>query len=290
VGVALATLVSASDDINFSLTAISSAGSLENVKLLRDNQAQFGAMLSIFGAWAFEGNGPIRNPQIHMRSVAALWPNVEHMLLLSDFVTEGSFTDLRKLNGERVSIGMRNSGAEITGFYIFDALSINYEENLSVAYLGYGPSADALQDGNIIGLNAPGGPPMAALTRAHALLGDDLTILEVTQEELDLINWEYPIWNFYDLAPGTYPGQQETIRTAASANVLVARDDVPEEIVYNLTKLLWENLAVLQEIHTATNSMSLENALQGIPLPLHKGALRYYQEQSIEIPPHLIGT
>ena len=289
VGVALATLVSASDDTNFSLTAISSAGSLENVKLLRDNQAQFGAMLSIFGAWAFEGSGPIRNPQTHMRSVAALWPNVEHMLLLSDFVTEGSFTDLSKLNGERVSIGMRNSGAEITGFYIFDALSINYEENLSVAYLGYGPSADALQDGNIIGLNAPGGPPMAALTRAHALLGDDLTILEVTQEELDLINWEYPIWNFYDLAPGTYPGQQKTIRTAASANVLVARDDVPEDIVYNLTKLLWENLAVLQEIHTATNSMSLENALQGIPLPLHKGALRYYQEQSIEIPPHLIG-
>ena len=288
VGVALATLVSASDDVDFSLTAISSAGSLENVKLLRDNQAQFGMMLSIFGAWAFEGNGPISNPQTHMRSVTALWPNVEHMLLLSEFVTEGSFTDLGRLNGGRVSIGMRNSGAEITGFYILDALNINHEKNLSVAYLGYGPSADALQDGNIIGLNAPGGPPMAALTRAHALLGDELTILEVTQDELDLINWEYPIWNFYDLAPDTYPGQRENIRTAASSNVLVARDDVPEEIVYNLTKLLWENLAVLKEIHTATNSMSLENALQGIPLPLHKGALRYYQEQDIEIPPHLI--
>ncbi|MDG2139910.1 MAG: TAXI family TRAP transporter solute-binding subunit [Gammaproteobacteria bacterium] len=290
VGVALATLVSANSDVGFSLTAISSAGSLENVKLLRDNQAQFGTMLSIFGAWAYEGNGPIKNPQPHMRSVTGLWPNVEHMLLLSNFVTEGFFSDFKRLNGERVSIGMRNSGAEITGFYIFDALGINHQENLSIAYLGYGPSADALQDGNLVGLNAPGGPPMAALTRAHALLGNTLTLLEVSQEELDLINWEYPIWNFYDLPPGTYPGQEETITTAASSNVLVARDDVPEEIVYNLTKLLWENLPVLQEIHAATNSMSIENALQGIPLPLHRGALRYYEEQGIDIPKHLLET
>ncbi|NKB32821.1 MAG: TAXI family TRAP transporter solute-binding subunit [Pseudomonadales bacterium] len=289
VGVALATLVSAREEANFSLTAISSAGSLENVKLLRDNQAQFASMLSIFAAWAYAGEGPIQNPQTHIRGVTALWPNVEHLLLRSDLVTEGTFADLGKLNGERVSIGMRNSGAEITGFYIFDALGIDYDQNLSVAYLGYGPSADALQDGNIVGLNAPGGPPMAALTRAHALLGDDLTILSVTENELDAINWEYPIWNFYDLAPGTYPTQDETVTTAASANVLVVRDDVPEEIVYNLTKLLWENLAVLREIHNATRSMELENALQGVPVPLHKGALRYYQDQGLEIPEHLLG-
>jgi hypothetical protein len=130
---------------------------------------------------------------------------------------------------------------------------------------------------------------MAAITRAHALLGDSLTILDVTQEELDKINWEYPIWSFYEMEPGTYPNQDELIRTAASANVLVARDDVPEEIVYQLTKLLWENLAVLKEIHGATRSMSLESALQGVPVPLHKGALRYYQEKGINIPEHLLG-
>ena len=289
VGVALATLASARDEAGFSLTAISSAGSLENVKLLRDNQAQFGAMLSIFAAWAYAGEGPIRNPQEHIRSIAALWPNVEHLLLKSELVTDGTFADLGKLNGERVSIGMRNSGAEITGFYMFDALGTDYMQDLSIAYLGYGPSADALQDGNIVGLNAPGGPPMAAITRAHALLGDSLTILDVTQEELDKINWEYPIWSFYEMEPGTYPNQDEIIRTAASANVLVARDDVPEEIVYQLTKLLWENLAVLKEIHGATRSMSLESALQGVPVPLHKGALRYYQEKGINIPEHLLG-
>lgn len=284
VGVALATLVSANDESEFSLTAISSAGSLENVKLLRDNQAQFATMLSIFATWAYEGEGPILNPQDHLRSVTALWPNVEHLLLRSDLVTEGTFNDFGRLNGKRISIGMRNSGAEITGFYILDKLGIDRERDLSVAYLGYGPSADALQDGNIFGLNAPGGPPMAAITRAHALLGNQLTILSINQEELNSINSEYPIWDFYDLPAETYPTQNEPIRTAASANVLVVREDVPEEIVYELTRLIWENLAVLREIHGATRSMSFERALLGVTIPLHEGALRFYNEHGLEIP------
>ena len=167
---------------------------------------------------------------------------------------------------------------------IRDRLGIDHEEDLSVAYLGYGPSADALQDGNIFGLNAPGGPPMAAITRAHALLGNQLTILSINQEELNSINSEYPIWDFYDLPAGTYQTQDENVRTAASANVLVARDDVPEETVYDHTKLIWENLAVLREIHGATQSMSFERALQGVTIPLHAGALRFYKEQGLDIP------
>ena len=288
VGVALATLVSANLESEFSLSAISSAGSLENVKLLRDNQAQFATMLSIFATWAYEGEGPIMNPQSHMRSVTALWPNVEHLLLQSDFVTDGTFKDIGNLDGERISIGMRNSGAEITGFYMLEKLGIDYENDLSVAYLGYGPSADALQDGNIVGLNAPGGPPMAAITRAHALLGDRLTMLSINQEELDAINAEYPIWDFYDLPAETYPSQSESVRTAASSNVLVARDDVPENIVYELTKLIWENLAVLREIHGATRSMDFEQALRGVTIPLHEGALRFYEEKGLNIPETLL--
>jgi TRAP-type uncharacterized transport system substrate-binding protein len=56
-----------------------------------------------------------------------------------------------------------------------------------------------------------------------------------------------------------------------------------------MTKLLWDNLATLQEIHSATKSMVIEAALKGIPVPLHKGALRYYKENGVEIPEHLLG-
>ena len=56
-----------------------------------------------------------------------------------------------------------------------------------------------------------------------------------------------------------------------------------------MTKLLWDNLATLQEIHSATKSMVIEAALKGIPVPLHKGALRYYKENGVEIPEYLLG-
>ena len=289
VGVALSTLVSAKSEEGFSLTAISSAGSMENIKLLRDNQAQFGLILGIFAAWAQDGAGPISTPQPHIRSISAMWPNVEHFVLRSDLVIDGTVSDLAKLKGERYSIGMRNSGAEHTGLYIFDALGVDYTEDLSIAYLGYGPSTNALQDGNIVGMNVPAGPPVTAIARAYALLGERMTILEFSENEMTAINQDFPLWDFYELQPGTYPRQEKPVTTAYSSNVFVVRDDVSEEIVYNMTKLLWDNLATLQEIHSATKSMAIEAALKGIPVPLHKGALRYYKEKGVEIPEHLLG-
>lgn len=290
VGVALSTLVTAAEESPFAITAISSAGSMENIKLLRDNQAQFGLILGIFAAWAWDGEGPIRNPQTHLRSVSAMWPNVEHFVLLKELVSSGTLSDLNNLNGERYVLGMRNSGAEQTGAFILDALGIDYANKFNLAYMGYGASASALQDGNIVGMNVPAGAPVTAITQAYAQLAGNMTVLDFSEEEMNAINARYPLWDFYELAPGTYPYQEEVVTTASSPNVFVVREDVSEEIVYQLTSLLWDNLATLQEIHSATKQMSIEEALKGIAVPLHTGALRYYREQGIEIPQHLLSA
>jgi hypothetical protein len=289
VGVALSTLVTATQDTEFSVTAISSAGSMENIKLLRDNQAQFGLILSIFAAWAWEGDGPIRNPQQNLRSISAMWPNVEHFVLSSDLVTTGTLADLGNIAGQRYVLGMRNSGAEHTGIYILESIGIDYNTAFNLAYMGYGASAGALQDGNIIGMNVPAGAPVTAITQAYAQLGADMTILGFSEDELARVNRRFPLWDFYTMPPGTYPYQDKPIKTASSPNVLVVRDDVSDDVVYQLTKLLWENLSTLQEIHSATKQMRLSEALKGIPVPLHKGALRYYLENNIAIPEHLLG-
>jgi len=289
VGVALSTLVTATVDTEFSLTAISSAGSMENIKLLRDNQAQFGLILSIFAAWAWEGEGPIRKPQKDLRSISAMWPNVEHFVLSSNLVTTGTLSDLGNIGQQRYVLGMRNSGAEHTGIYILDSIGIDHSSAFNSAYMGYGASAGALQDGNIVGMNVPAGAPVTAITQAYAQLGPEMTILDFSQEQLNQVNSRFPLWEFYTMPPGTYPYQEQAIKTASSPNVLVVREDVPEEVVYQLTRLLWENLSTLQEIHSAAKQMQLSGALKGIPVPLHRGALRYYQEKGIPVPRHLLG-
>jgi len=290
IGVAMATITKSQlePETGISLSAISSAGSQENIKLLRDNQAQFAMLQGPFVAWAWGGEGPVSRPQENLRSVSALWKNVEHFVLLSRLAESGTMRDLNNLDGERYVLGARNSGAEQTGRYILEALGIDYENRMSLAWMGYGGAANAIQDANIVGMNVPAGVPVSAITQAYAQMGDRLTILSFSQQELDAINARYDLWDWFDIPAGTYPNQEQLIRSVASPNVLATNISVPEDVVYHITRTIWENLRILQDIHGATREMELDIALSGLGAPLHPGSIRYFREKGLDIPPHLI--
>jgi uncharacterized protein len=78
------------------------------------------------------------------------------------------------------------------------------------------------------------------------------------------------------------------VTTIAQPNFLAVRDDVPEDVVYQITKTMYENLAFLNSIHAATKAMSLDRATSGLPLPLHPGALKYYKEAGVNVPARLM--
>jgi TRAP transporter TAXI family solute receptor len=189
VGVALATITKAQlhDTEGISLSAISSAGSLENIKLMRDNQAQFALLQGIFAAWAWNGEGPISRPQTWLRSIGAMWQNTDHFVLLTELTRDGTIMDLDTLDGQRFVLGARNSGAQWSGHHILTSLGIDYESKFSLAYMGYGPTAGAIQDGTIVGMNIPAGVPVTAITRAFAIAGADLTLLSFTDAQLERI-------------------------------------------------------------------------------------------------------
>ena len=291
VGVAIATLakvkLEASD--NLSMSAISSAGSGENVKLLRENQAQFGILQALFGAWAADGSGMLEaeGPQPHLRSISMLWVNVEHFVVTRDKAKTGTIDDLKEFGGAPFSIGARNSGTEGSGLAILAGLGIDPEAVFDIAYMGYTPTAEALQNGTVTGANLPGGVPVSAVAQAFASMGDDLVILGFTEEQVARANSEFELWPPYEIPADTYPGQTEAVSTIAQPNFLAVRDDVAEEDVYLMTKTMYENLPFLQNIHAATKDMALEKALAGLPMPLHPGAARFYEEQGIEIPDRL---
>ena len=291
VGVALATLtkVKLESTENLSMSAISSAGSGENVKLLRENQAQFGILQALFGAWAAEGTGMLEaeGPQPHLRSISMLWQNVEHFVVTNDMVDSGTVEDLKEFNGAAFSIGARNSGTEGSGRTILQGLGINPDEEFEVAYMGYTPTAEALQNGTVKGANLPGGVPVSAVAQAFAAMSGNLAILGFTEEQIAQANSEFDVWPAYEIPAGTYPGQDEPVMTVAQPNFLAVREDIPDEDVYLITKTMYENLPFLQNIHAATKDMALEKAIAGLPVPLHPGAVRYYEEQGLEIPDRL---
>ncbi|MEZ8579845.1 TAXI family TRAP transporter solute-binding subunit [Vibrio splendidus] len=291
VGVALATLskVKLAPKQHFSLAAISSAGSGENVKLLNENEAQFAILQGLYGAWAWQGLGPYEKSgsQKQLRSVSMLWQNVEHFIVRSDLTETGTMSDLENLNGKKFSIGKKNSGTENSGRQIMQGLSVNPEQ-FKLAFMGYGGSASALQNGTIDGMNTPAGVPVGAVTQAFAALGEDIQILSFTDAQIKQANGDYNIWTKYEIPANTYPGVDKPITTIAQPNFLAVREDISEEDVYQLTKAIYENLPFLQGIHKATKAMALEKGIAGLPVPLHPGAARYYQEMGIDVPSELI--
>jgi len=292
VGVALATLIKVKlqPDHGITLSAINSAGSGENVKLLREDQAQFAILQGLYGQWAWNGTGAVESsgPQKHLRSVTMLWQNVEHFAVDSDYVDTGTISDLENLDGAKFSIGKRNSGTEGSGRAILANLGYEPDAMFNLAYLGYGPSADALQNGAIAGFNIPGGPPVGAVTRAYGAMGDGIRVLDFTDAQMARANGEKELWTRYVIEAGTYPNQDEDIRTMAQPNFLAVRADVPEDSVYKITKAIYENLPLLRNIHKATTAMAIDKAIAGLPAPLHPGAARYFRERGVEIPERLI--
>ncbi len=292
VGVAISTLtkVKLQPKHKIGMSAINSAGSGENIKLLRDNEVQFAILQGLFGYYAWNGKGPLEGdgPQKELRSVTMLWQNVEHFTVLADKAKTGTIADLENLKGERMALGARNSGTIGSNKFLLGNLGIDAEESFELVYGGYGPSADALQNGQIAGLGIPGGAPTGAITRVMAAMGDKIKILDFTDEQAKKADGGFELYTRYVIKAGTYPGQTEDINTIAQPNFLAVRADVDEEAVYMITKTIYENLPFLNAIHKATSVMALEKALAGLPMPLHPGAAKYFQEVGLEIPARLM--
>ncbi len=292
VGVALSTLVKVKLEPGekIGMSAISSAGSGENVRLLRENEAQFAILQGLFGSYAATGTGPIAEsgPQEQLRSVTMLWQNVEQFIVSNDVAGDGTASVLADLKGQAMAMGAQNSGTIGSNAALLAGLGVDLESDYELVFGGYGPSVEALQNGQVKGVGIPAGVPTGAISQLMAAAGDSVTPLEVTDEELTAMDGGRNLWTRYVIPAGTYPGQDADWNTIAQPNFLAVNADVSEENVYLITKTIYENLPFLQAIHPATEAMSLEAAIAGLPVPLHPGAAKFYQEQGIEIPERLL--
>jgi TRAP transporter TAXI family solute receptor len=292
VGVALSTLIKVKlqPTQKIGMSAISSAGSGENIKLLRENEVQFAILQGLYGAYAWKGTGPIESegPQKNLRSVTMLWQNVEHFAINKKFAKTGTASDMVAMKGETLSLGAKNSGTLGSNTVLLTNLGADVEKDYNLIYAGYGPSADAMQNGQAGGMSIPAGVPAGAITKAMANMGEDLVVLDFTDDELKKADGGMDLWTRYVIPAETYPGQTKEINTIAQPNFLAVRADVDEEAVYQITKTTYENLPFLNAIHSATKAMAIEKAIAGLPMPLHPGAARYYQEVGISIPDRLI--
>ncbi|MFZ5943087.1 MAG: TAXI family TRAP transporter solute-binding subunit [Bacillota bacterium] len=269
---------------NINVTGQSSAGSVENIDILRKGEAQLAIMQGLIGAMAWSGKGKFEgNAYKELRSISMLWPNVEHFTLVEDKVKTGNVKDIKGLG---ISVGPSGSGTEESTLIIMKGLGLTAND-IKPEYLGYSESADAMKNGNIDGASMPAGPPASAVTDLYAS-PTKVRVLDFTEEDLKGINSVFDTWYAYTIQPNVYPGQDKPINTIAQPNWLAVSAPTDEETVYLLTKTLFENLQEMHAVHQSAKNITLETALDGLPAPLHAGAYKYFKEKGMNIPDRLI--
>lgn len=271
-------------DQNIKFNGQSSAGSVENIDLLKNGEADMAILQNLISTQAFEGSGVFEgNDYKDLRAIGMIWPNVEHFILMNSQVESGNISDIE---GNSFSVGPQASGTEQSTLTMMEGIGLNIDD-VRPEYLGYDDTVSSMRDGRLSGGSLPAGTPVSAITDMYAS-GLDASILEVTDQQLEEINDIANAWYSYTIEAGTYPRQEEDINTIAQPNILVTTNSMDTEMVYNLTKLLFENREYMMNIHNSAREMQVETALEGLNTPLHEGAYLYFEEQGIEIDEKLI--
>ncbi|MDO4435813.1 MAG: TAXI family TRAP transporter solute-binding subunit [Cardiobacteriaceae bacterium] len=291
VGTAIATLSKVKlADAGINLSAISSAGSEENLALMKKNEAQLSMLQGLWAYYAWNGEGGMKaaGKQENLRAISALWQNVEHFIVVAPHAKTGTIEDYVALKGKSMALGPRNSGTIGSNEILLKGLGIDIYKDYQLMYGGYGASTDALQDNKVEGASIPAGVPAGAVSKLFASIPGKVKLLNITDEQLAKMDGGLNIWTRYVIPKGTYTEVNEDTQTIGQAVILAVNADVSEEDVYQITKAIYENLPFLHSIHVATKDIKLESALNGLPIPLHSGAARYFKEQGLTIPEHLI--
>jgi len=175
-------------------------------------------------------------------------------------------------------VGAPGSGTMVEALAILDAAGINHQ-NAIIQELDFKEVAVALQDKTIeAGCIVAGIPTLAIVDVADSR---EVYILEISDDIYDAIKKQHPFFVRRVIPSGTYNGLDKDVRTVAVMAMLVTRADLPEDTVYNITRAMFENLDILTATHIRANDIMLDTALEGMTIPLHPGAQRYYREMGI---------
>jgi len=288
VGVGMARLASEVAP-SIQVDAVTSGGSTENIQLLSRGEIDIGITNGVVATLAAKGEDVFAgDARTSLRSLFSLWGNTEHHVALKDATTTGTVDDIASLPG-KYNIGARQSGARTAANLMLRALGHD-PEAIDMEFLAaYSEAGSALQDRRIAAANMGAGIPVAAVTELYASMGADrVTILSFTDAQIAKIDAAHPgLYYPVEIPAGTYPGQTDAIPTAEYSNLVVADASTDDEVIYAFVKSIFENIDRVREIHPAAKVMSLEAALAGLPVPLHPGALRYFEEVGVTVPDRL---
>lgn len=263
-----------------SATAEVTGASVENMALISRFDSDLALALADTVYAAYQGTDPFEGRPLPVRALMSIYPNAVQLVTLAD----SGITSIEDLRGQRVSVGAPGSGTEVSAQTLLEANGITYDE-FTPQRLNFNETADALRDGDIAAGFWSVGPPTSSIMNLAATR--NIAIVALTEDQIANATEAEPTFAPYTLRAGIYEGITEPVLTISTPNVLVVHEEMDEELAYNITKTIYDHVDELIAIHPAANDTTVQFAMDATPIPLHPGALRYFEEIGAEIPDRL---
>ncbi|GAA4727121.1 TAXI family TRAP transporter solute-binding subunit [Brevibacillus fulvus] len=255
-------------------TAQATGASAENLRLLRDQQADIAFTQSDIAEYGNKGiNMFQQDGALDFKAMGTLY-NETIQIVVSANSNINTVTDLK---GKRVSVGAPGSGTEINAQQILEAYGLTFDD-VQVQRLSFADSAKAIQDGQLDAAFQTAGAPTAAITELAATTG--VKVIPIDKDKIDAIIAKYPYYVEETIPGNTYTTVKDDITTVAVKAMLVVRSDLSDDLVYKITKAIYENTDKLG--HAKAKDIKIENALSGVSLPVHPGAEKFFTEKGVK--------
>ena len=266
------------NEAGVTVNAVSTGGSKDNIQGIDSGDYQLGTVQSdvMHYAWngtrSFEEDGKIDS----FRTVAGLYAEAVQLVTVNPDIK--SVNDLK---GKKVSIGAPGSGVYFNAVDVLAAAGLT-EKDIKPQYQNFDESADALKDGKIDAAFIVAGAPTPAITEL-SMTNANTRIVAIDGDIAEKLMKDNTFYSVYKIPAETYKNQTEEVTTVTVKATLIVSADASEDDVYNLTAAIFDNIEDITKEHAKGAELSLQNATEGLTVPFHAGAAKYFAEKDIEV-------
>lgn len=262
---------------NLIASAVSSRGSVDNVNAISSGLRNSGFAQSDVAYWAYTGTGTMEGkpPAKDLRTISALFEEHIHLVTLAD----SGINSVADLKGKRVSLDEPGSGTYVDAKLIIQSSGLELSDVTAEALKG-GASSEALRNGKIDAFFVVAGYPTGSLVELASAA--KIKLVPISGAGAKALAEKYGFFGESVIPEGTYQDVPETATVAVGAHWLTSAKE-SEELIYNITKALWnkESRKLLDVGHAKGKTITQESALNGIGVPLHAGAEKFYKEMGL---------
>ena len=263
-----------SDKTKTTVTAIVGKGSKGNIEVMGRGDAQLGLVQSDVAAYAYQGTRLFEKADTSFSTVAALYMEQVQIVTL-----DPNIKTVADLKGKSVSIGEPGSCVYFNAIDVLEAYGLS-ESDIHATLQGFGDSVESLQDGKIDAAFVVAGAPTTAVTSLSAT--KQVYLVSLDDEHINKLIAESPYYSKNVIKKDVY-NTPEDVTTVAVMAVIIARNDVSEEDVYNVISAIYDNTAEITAAHAKGAELDLNFAASYGSVPYHPGAVKYFKEKGITV-------